>query len=439
MSMSTRISTSSSRSGSGGGASVSGSGRSTGPVVGKWQHRHDSHSALSSSSTNDPTQPVASSSSHHHFSQASWIHDHGVRISAPRGIGAVSSASADLWTSFERTLKHLEDSEGKTDTSHESEKELEAEAGADGSEDDNLDDVADFEFDASNDQYDFLELDECSGHGTCEFLKELRPDLGDLFKFTGDSSTTDPFSHHATRLWDAGMTRACVCDGGWGGADCGMRLCGLGVQQGLDTLTGTEQQRVTIHRYLNLSNSSNSNNASSSQASRTFRSYDRSGYDFGSDFENFDEFALTFRSALGEEMTTRTLSSAYLTSSELAQALNALPNNVIKGLKASVNHTVSTELHVLDITIEFDDHNNPGDQYALECLSGVCGDGCQPKLAQGLAGGKPGSFCRVSELVKAESRAFECSARGRCNHDTGLCECYEGYSGEVCDTQAALM
>merc|ERR1712065_36431 len=47
----------------------------------------------------------------------------------------------------------------------------------------------------------------------------------------------------------------------------------------------------------------------------------------------------------------------------------------------------------------------------------------------------PVGSCNVAETTKGTFESYECSNRGACDGKSGLCACYEGYSGESCQTQ----
>jgi len=82
---------------------------------------------------------------------------------------------------------------------------------------------------------------DCSGHGTCETIKELAEDRedGDLSK--GAYAMNGWASNHAGmgdlsgigdityELWDKTLTMGCKCDPGYMGPDCSMKLCRYGV------------------------------------------------------------------------------------------------------------------------------------------------------------------------------------------------------------------
>jgi len=77
---------------------------------------------------------------------------------------------------------------------------------------------------------------DCSGHGTCESIKELgllnwklRPD------YTG-------FGMSPYTLWDADVGTACLCDSQWLGSDCSLRQCKYGV----DPLYATEDKGMVV-------------------------------------------------------------------------------------------------------------------------------------------------------------------------------------------------
>merc|ERR1712100_251808 len=51
----------------------------------------------------------------------------------------------------------------------------------------------------------------------------------------------------------------------------------------------------------------------------------------------------------------------------------------------------------------------------------------------------PVGSCDVAETTKGTFESYECSNRGACDGKSGLCACYEGYSGESCQTQTVLV
>jgi len=51
----------------------------------------------------------------------------------------------------------------------------------------------------------------------------------------------------------------------------------------------------------------------------------------------------------------------------------------------------------------------------------------------------PVGSCSVAETTKGTFESYECSNRGACDGKSGLCSCYEGYSGESCQTQTVLV
>merc|ERR1711871_1419750 len=50
----------------------------------------------------------------------------------------------------------------------------------------------------------------------------------------------------------------------------------------------------------------------------------------------------------------------------------------------------------------------------------------------------PVGSCNVAETTKGTFESYECSNRGACDGKSGSCACYEGYSGESCQTQTVL-
>merc|ERR1712100_953035 len=51
----------------------------------------------------------------------------------------------------------------------------------------------------------------------------------------------------------------------------------------------------------------------------------------------------------------------------------------------------------------------------------------------------PVGSCSVAETTKGTYESYECSNRGACDGKSGICTCYEGYSGQSCETQTVLV
>merc|ERR1719240_1997401 len=131
----------------------------------------------------------------------------------------------------------------------------------------------------------------------------------------------------------------------------------------------------------------------------------------------------------------------------IKNALLNLPNKVINGVAVSVVEKPHMQA-ALQILVTFTGSSVHGNQHLLQVNVNACGAGCTPrqdgiahKLAQGVnatfettanAGTGPGDVSSVVQTQAADFNSFECGRRGKCDYETGLCSCFEGYTGEAC-------
>ncbi len=303
----------------------------------------------------------------------------------------------------------------------------------------------------------------CSGHGTCEYLAEMRNDLGDDFKWTGSKSTRDQYDFEFPLLWDAHKTRGCVCDPKYTGVDCSIRMCPRGDFSYFHALDKTPETQMIVIKNL-FTPGTDVSKADFEDNLPGTTDYKTSDMSNGTDANG--EFALTFRSTLNEEFTTYTLNAYNLTADDVENALNSLPNKVIEDAQVTLYRNLSdynttsygnalreknkgtfpftaesnytwydTDLVIL---VTYKGAMTTGDQYALECRTAYCGAGCQPKIEHPLDF-KQHSECKVmNNVVEAIGVNWECSGRGLCSA-TGVCECFEGYTDEYCSTKTAIV
>jgi len=305
----------------------------------------------------------------------------------------------------------------------------------------------------------------CSGHGTCEFLSEMRNDLGDSFKWTGSAPTRDQYDFEFPLLWDAHKTRGCVCDPKYTGLDCSQRMCPRGDYAHYFQLEKKPETQAVIFKNV-------FNPVTDLESGRNDYKTSDMIENAGKGADTNGEFALTFRSTLNEEYTTNTLNVYNLTEAIVEDAVNGLPNKVIEEASVMLYRNLSkynaTTYHMaasdakqgtkmdrpdypydpamnytwydtdLVVLITFSGAMTSGNQYALECRTAYCGAGCQPRLMNPLDFKKGSSCAVVNNYEEAVAVNWECSGRGECLED-GVCECYEGYTDEYCSTKTAII
>eukprot|EP01006_Ploeotia_vitrea_P042067 TRINITY_DN66601_c9_g5_i1.p1 TRINITY_DN66601_c9_g5~~TRINITY_DN66601_c9_g5_i1.p1 ORF type:complete len:393 (-),score=2.55 TRINITY_DN66601_c9_g5_i1:146-1324(-) len=282
---------------------------------------------------------------------------------------------------------------------------------------------------------------DCSGHGQCAYIENLPyqstpfdwynnyyPSSDLLKDFLPQSPKTFETTYYG---WDKKKTRGCVCDPEWGDVDCSKRLCPYGTDI-MDHRPDVTDTRVYHKQEIQFQLNSATNTA-----------------------QDGNTFALTFKSQTNETFTTTPIVfnhcnfaeclSNYTEYVELARdiktTLEALPNRVID----TVNVEVISTNKVVTITIEFVGDHVQGKQNMLTMRNYKCDAGCTPKLS-GLEL-VPGTLHidtittadAVNGAVTADHNSYECGRRGKCNYDTGVCQCFAGYTGLACNTITALV
>merc|ERR1719502_2363462 len=164
---------------------------------------------------------------------------------------------------------------------------------------------------------------DCSGHGTCESIKELAEmrsyDTNEhdvaTTRVAGtnnhhgyDSSIEESYSYN---LWDQDKTMGCKCDPVYYGADCSLKKCKYGVDPLFYDHEGVIRQTTVVH-------------VGSGGKSKG----DLSG-----------SFKIVFYDVFGEKYVTKTINAKGATAADVKLALQALPNGVI----AKNNQDVTAE------------------------------------------------------------------------------------------------
>merc|ERR1711998_272581 len=165
-------------------------------------------------------------------------------------------------------------------------------------------------------------------------------------------------------------------------------------------------------------------------------------------------FALTFKptpnDALSDgsgEVTADTADNkmAYA----IKTALQALPNYVIDGVEVNVSSSLisstwgaqqtALDVETTTITVAFIGARVQVPQNMLMVETALCSDGCTPKITGLALESITSKLSSVTESHPADYNNYECGRRGKCDYDTGVCECFEGYTGLQCQIQTSLM
>jgi hypothetical protein len=289
--------------------------------------------------------------------------------------------------------------------------------------------------------------DDCSGHGTCEFIEEIAKNAFD--KRLGGNE-----NRKYSGLWDEEKIMGCKCDPGFEGHNCARRVC----PKGNDPLTTGQVEMAQIVKI------------SGGTPSGTDEVY----------FTYFDPYGNAFTTpaiafgAYQADNNAATTGNLVTFCGKLQEALKRLPNNVLNTVVVSpvtsyfqvtrTAGTVSTSAEVFDrneitpsttpATYTYNAHyclvkfqpepGTTGLQNLLQCNILPHNDkAMQPKSV----GGATGISCDVVE-ANPEPSAYpsrplseldECSNRGTCDYSTGTCKCFAGHMGLACDEQEALV
>ena len=232
--------------------------------------------------------------------------------------------------------------------------------------------------------------------------------------------------------WDQKKSRQCVCDAGYSGVDCSERMCPKGDDPittcGVNDANAPTDAGISHHTVQKL----------------TFAA--------GCDTGKF--FALTYKDSYGGEWITRPISpactsadltdtvasateiaAATATCSAIESALEELPNFIIPNVTSAYTGSGTGEF---DCSIGFTDAANSGLQATLEIETYNHNNAnMQPRYDLGNLQTQITIAIDVSHHQTGGSYTenHECSNRGLCDHSTGLCSCFSGYTGESCHEQ----
>jgi len=304
---------------------------------------------------------------------------------------------------------------------------------------------------------------DCSGHGTCEFIQE--------------------FSDMTGNEWEYSKIQGCRCDGGFYGTDCSKRLCPRGNDPvtlrnhgaGTHVAVSTElEQYGEIYRL-------------------QFEFQDGSGvYEHNDDFyfhlEIEDMWNVTERSRPikipASVITGATGAAAFYldpTHEPLSSFVRALidmdaiesldltlgtlshqhesPRQQNTGIRTITDTTQAVNLNVVTYYFRLESPLRVHDvrvRYNNECTV----PGCYPLMPENVyarespsALGFPGGTWIDSDLVhysvprytrfKTEAHirdeSEECSSRGVCDYSAGTCTCFTGFYGNACERQTILV
>lgn len=286
---------------------------------------------------------------------------------------------------------------------------------------------------------------DCSGHGTCEYIEELgfQSTYGNYYAgAAGDDFGQRPKTF-AVSDWDNHKSMACVCDPKWTGEDCSRRMCPKGndimahMTSNVDASSDNQKQAITF----------------------TVDTVVRAPLIGDATDLLSKSFALTFISTLNETYTTYPIvipstdsvptscisSNAYtpacctILADSVNSALLKLPHRVIDAATTTCAPVSTTGF---TLTVEFTGEAVKGPQNLIQVEDYLCDAGCTPKLAKGaslILDHFSATKSTVSESTPSEFNNYECGRRGKCDYTSGICECFDGYYGESCNLQTALV
>mmetsp|Transcript_16131 Transcript_16131/g.34091 ORF Transcript_16131/g.34091 Transcript_16131/m.34091 type:complete len:384 (-) Transcript_16131:285-1436(-) len=273
---------------------------------------------------------------------------------------------------------------------------------------------------------------DCSGHGTCEYMKDLAFGIVYNEYYDGSSNALSGVGVGGKSFqgysWDEDRARSCVCDAGWLGLSCGERMCPYG-NDVMDVIPGfDETSLVGMPGYGN-----------EYAQVQTVTLYD-------ADLDNTrfftKTFAIQFTSKLNETYVTQPImwdSDDDVMAGYIESALKKLPNKVIDDVDVDVDSDTDADGAIIHVT--FTGSAVQGKQHKLEILQDTCEEGCTPRIS-GLTNIRTFSATTLSTVeisTLGDHNSFECGRRGTCDRKSGICNCFTGFTGDTCSILTALV
>ncbi|KAG3095785.1 hypothetical protein PI124_g15984 [Phytophthora idaei] len=290
---------------------------------------------------------------------------------------------------------------------------------------------------------------DCSGHGTCEFIEELAADT--FHKRVGGVAS------RKYTLWDQEKIMGCVCDANYEGHDCSMRSC----PKGDDPLTPNQYDMVQAI-YLD------------KPGGEGYLTY----------YDPYGNAYTTEKIAFGGSGVSFTSTDDDATCASIQTALRRLPNNVLNTVSVvavdrfyafsrtdltdttgygTLNKIVNdaaaafagggTQNKVICEVIFTSEPGTTGYQNLLDCnvavhndakgqhpiTAGVASGTCTAQEVYPLPLGTTNMLAEATPAYRPLTELTECSGRGTCDYDTGTCACFAGHMGLACQKQEALV
>lgn len=246
----------------------------------------------------------------------------------------------------------------------------------------------------------------------------------------GDFFEQEPYNKFPFHHWDKSKSTSCVCDPEWGDFDCSKRMCPYG-----NDVMDHRNNMARAARYQVQSIELFANDPLTDSTGPTYGNSEERA----SPLTHLRTFALTFKSKLNETFTTIPIvlitehTGFHNFIKSVKDALESLPNRVIDRVDVA-GDTNGVDLVHLNLT--FTGEHVQGPQNLVSVKANLCGDGCTPKLT-GLE--LRNQWETILEVQNSDFNSFECGRRGKCDYTTGVCNCFEGYTGLACNTITALV
>ncbi|GMI14279.1 hypothetical protein TrVE_jg3786, partial [Triparma verrucosa] len=241
---------------------------------------------------------------------------------------------------------------------------------------------------------------DCSNQGTCQTVRNAGFTYGRDVAAVGASNGDGKGPLYNN--WDKDSTTMCVCDTGFTGPDCSMRIC----PKGDDPLTNGQNYRKIVI-------------ATGADSGGVMGGFFK--FNFMGESVRFSANASNWTSTQCDTAIDGLLNVQESTCVRSGGTVVGVPN---ERFLLGANYTVTFQSFPT-FPHENNVYNHNGNPNILDfsCdVSEVSGTATNP-------------YCKIWDSQSTNVREYaECSNRGLCDHSTGQCTCVAGYTGVSCDT-----